>query len=312
MLVRLLQSNPPQMRSRPAAIPLPLLEAQLETTIAAIWSRSTWNQFRSLWQRFHLFATLTLGEEDVSPDHAAALFVVSMNVSVQTKHTYIRNFITIFRKLEWTHQELTLLDTALRTQGCLVPMTQAKPMTQADAQKLFRSLPTPHNYLVMLAWKTASRWDEIARLTPHSFLQSDNPMEIIIYFGSETKASRTRPFRPDLFAVIRGAYTKELQAFLYPRIRTTSPHQPLFPIPTATIREMLDPWGYSAHSMKRGAILHLLHVLPEGSPHLSLLPLLGKHAPHYHVLNDMEIRYGAEHQIGAARHLGTGILTCLL
>lgn len=64
--------------------------------------------------------------------------------------------------------------------------------------------------------------------------------------------------------------------------------------------------------MKRGAILHLLHALPEGSPHLALLPLLGKHAPHYPVLSDLEIRYGAEHQIGIARHLGTGILTSLL
>eukprot|EP00796_Vickermania_ingenoplastis_P000968 gene967-biopygen798 len=100
----------------------------------------------------------------------------------------------------------------------------------------------------MLAWKSASQWDEIARLTPHIFLQSHNPLEIIIYFGSETKSSRTRP---DLFIVIRGAFTRELQAFLRPRLPATPLHQPLFPRPTASIRGMLEPWGYSAHSTKQ-------------------------------------------------------------
>lgn len=119
---------------------------------------------------------------------------------------------------------------------------------------------------------------------PRSFLEIGIPDDIVIYFGMETKSSRTQPFRPHLFAVIHRPFTRELEQFLLPRVNATGTGVPLFPVPTATIRwEILQPWGYSAHSMKLGTILHLLQALPEGNPHLALLPPLG-----------------------IARHLGTG------
>lgn len=305
-------SQPGTVRHTPPVLPLSTLESQLEQTISKIWSHTTWKQYSSLWRRFLLFIELT-GEDELSVgDHAAALFVCALEVSIQTKHTYARNFITIFRKLGWPHVELSLLDLAMKSQGALIPMHQARPMTKRDVDLIFRSIERPYNFLVLLAWKTASRWDEITRLTKESFLPTDRMDEILIYFGTDTKTSKGKPFRPDMYAVIRGEHTDTLRSFLNPYLRQARANEPLFPFPTAKIRDILEAWNFSAHSMKRGAILHLLHVLPEGSPHLHLLPLLAKHAPHHPVLQDLEIRYGSEHQAGIARHLGTGILTSLL
>lgn len=180
-----------------------------------------------------MFVDLAGGEPELEfGDHSAALFVNAMQVWNQTKHTYVRNFVTIFRKLGWTHPELTLLGTALRSQGSLIPQHQARPMSRSDVDLLFRSLKHPFNLLVVLAWKTASRWDDIIRLTKESFIPTNMEDEIIIYFGMDTKTSRGRPFRPDMYAVIRGDYTPQLRAFLGPVLLRAPPHQPLFPYPT--------------------------------------------------------------------------------
>lgn len=297
------------MRRAPAPPPLPDLEAQLEATVQKIWSTNTWKMMKSLWNRFVAFGQVA---ELPLDQHSAALFVNSMSVSMQTKHTYTRNLINVFRKLNKPHGELTLLDTALRAQGALIPLHQALPIPRHDVLRIYTSIDLNARMQLMLAWKTASRWDEIQRLTKNSILLNTRT-EIVLYFWQETKGSRTQPFRPDLFVVIRGLFTVELSDYLCRALgQTRTVDTPLFHIPTEKIREILEPWGFSAHSLKRGAILHLLTHLPEGSPHLGLIPLLGKHAPHYPVFQDLTIRYGTEAQVEIARHLGTGILTALL
>ncbi|KAK7201559.1 hypothetical protein NESM_000220200 [Novymonas esmeraldas] len=272
-----------------------------------LWSSNTWSQMRSLWTRFSLFRDLY----DMPLDqHAAALFVHSLSVSVQTKHTYARNLINIFRKLQISHAELTLMDTVLRARGALIPMQQARAMTRVDLLGICQVIGLPVSSWLILAWKTASRWDEIARLQADSFL-SVTETEIVVYFGTETKTSRTKPFRPDLYCVIRGDGTPTLARTIAQKIRSTQKGEPLFPMSTARLRELLTPHGYSAHSVKRGAIMHLLSVLPEASPLLQLIPLIAKHAPQYPVLGSMTARY-IEDQVMIARHLGTGQLTSLL
>ncbi|KAK7198968.1 hypothetical protein NESM_000864200 [Novymonas esmeraldas] len=283
------------------------MEGEVEQYLQAIWSTTTWSQMRSLWTRLTSFATINDMPVD---DHTAVMFVHAMQVTVQTKHTYARHLINVFRKLGVQHQELTLMDTALRANGALMPLHQARPMTKTDMITICRQSDNTTRYLLLLAWKTASRWDEVQRLQPRSLLSVEDN-EIVVYFGAETKTTRTRPFRPDLFVVIRGDGTAAMAAFLRTARLGKRMEEPLFNYPTPRIREVLLPYGYSAHSIKRGAILHVLQVLPEESPLLSIVPLLGKHAPHFPVLGDLTVRYSAE-QVTVARHLGTGSLTALL
>lgn len=295
------------MRSQQPRVDHAALEQSVEQYMQAIWSTTTWSQMRSLWNRLTSFAEVNDMPVD---EHTAVIFVHAMEVSVQTKHTYARHLINVFRKLGVRHQELTLLDTALRANGALMPMHQARPMTRSDMGTICRQSDYLTRHLLLLAWKTASRWDEVQRLQPRSLLSLLDD-EIVLYFGAETKTTRTRPFRPDLFAVIRGDGTAALAAFLRSARTGKRPDEPLFQYPTARVREILLPYGYSAHSIKRGAILRVLQILPEGSPWLSIVPLLGKHALHFPVLGDLTVRYSVE-QVTVARHLGTGSLTALL
>lgn len=267
----------------------------------------SWAQMRILWSRLMQFATAN--NLPVS-EPTALLFLHSMEVSVQTKHTYVRNLINIFRKTGQNHTQLTMYDTALRASGALIPMHQAVPLTREDLLTVIENVSPMVRMSLLLAWKTASRWDEIARLTAKSIL-SQNPTEIILYFGQETKTSRTTLFRPDLFAVITGQDTQELHQFLLERRDLIPKDKPLIPIRTEEITELLLPYGFSAHSLKRGAILALYKSIPVGDPRIPLIPLLAKHAPHFHALPTITCRYVDEHTV-VARHLGTGLLTCLL
>jgi len=191
-----------------------------------------------------------------------------------------------------------------------MPTQQAPPMTRTDIVKICRATTNPVRLMLMLAWKTASRWSDIARLQKKSFLQI-TPEEIIIFFGRETKTSRQDPFRPDLYAVIRGDGTRTMAGQLQALCAGKRASDVLFHTPTDEAREILMPFGYTAHSIKRGAILHLLKTFPEGDPRISLIALLGKQAPHYPVLGSITVRYAGE-QIEMARHLGTGLLTSML
>lgn len=262
---------------------------------------------RSLWTRLQLF--LEMNELPLD-DANGALFIHSLDVSVQAKHTYARNLANVFRKRGLPHMALTLFGTALKSRGALVPLHQARPMTKADLLRICRHLADLPARLLLLAWKTASRWDEVQRLKSSSFLFV-SPQEIIIYFGQVTKTSRVAPFRPDLLCVVRGDGTQQLESFIREARHTKLKDEPLFPFETQKIRELLLPYNYSAHSIKRGAIMHLLNILPEGSHLLNIVPLLGKHAPNYPVLGDLTVRYSQEQTV-VARHLGTGLLTCLL
>ncbi|EPY15745.1 hypothetical protein AGDE_16988 [Angomonas deanei] len=87
--------------------------------------------------------------------------------------------------------------------------------------------------------------------------------------------------------------------------------QPLFNFPTSKAADILRLYQFTAHSIKRGAIMTVLRKLPEGSPLLNTVPLLGKHAKHWMGVQDITVRYASE-MLPIARHLGTGSLTCLL
>lgn len=137
-----------------------------------------------------------------------------------TRPQYARNIVNMFNKLNMSHTEVTQYDTALRATGGLIPVTQAKSITRDDVERISQQIPHRPGMMLKFAWKTASRWDEMARRRAESFLEIA-PEEIIIYLGRETKASRTNPFRTDLFCFVQVAWTPELASYIKTRIAAT-------------------------------------------------------------------------------------------
>ncbi|EPY15420.1 hypothetical protein AGDE_17127 [Angomonas deanei] len=273
----------------------------------SMWSPATWIQYRSLWRRITEFATR---ENLPMNDHTMSLFIHHLPVTLSSKHTYARTCINILNRLNQPHDVLTMYDKALKSSGAEIPTHQAEPMLYDDLVRILPRVRPLMAYGLMLAWKTASRWDEIARLQHKSVLQT-NDDEIVLYFGSETKTSRATPFRPELFCVIRGRWTHELALFLRERMKLVPEGSPLIMIPTAEVTSTLATYGYSAHSLKRGALSHVLAHLPEGSPLFTKMGLLAKHANSVPGISSITLRY-MEQQVQTARQLETGALTSLL
>ncbi|KAJ9435697.1 hypothetical protein DIPPA_21932 [Diplonema papillatum] len=162
----------------------------------------------------------------------------------------------------------------------------------------------------LLAWKTASRWAEVAALSSTQFL-SVTPEEIVVDWKQTPKGRRRDPFKPSRFVVVVGPLTAEL-AEMY---RARAPFAELCSLTTTGLDAM---WArspemrkYSAHSIKRGAVTRLFDCIALGVPiPLYLVNRLAKHeepgGPG--AISKTTIRYGAD-PLSLARVLGTAKAT---
>jgi hypothetical protein len=170
--------------------------------------------------------------------------------------------------------------------GALTPIKQATPILRT-----FLDHPDlrPHRLAVLIAWKTASRWDEVLRLSRSSCTilpeTVTDPARILIDWDNRTKASRTNPHRASRWTIIEGPFTDEISAKLLP----LAPTAPITLLSTAQIDRILLPHGYSAHSFKAGAMNHITRQLPPGQDSEVLLARLAKHQ---HLLDPTAVTLG--------------------
>ena len=138
----------------------------------------------------------------------------------------------------------------------------------------------------MLAWKTASRWAEVAALTRGNVM-SRSPEEVIIDWSCLPKGRRADPYKPSKFTVIEGEWTSDINLLL-PMLND---EQPLSEMSTTDLQRQWrsNPMmrRYSGHSFKRGAFRHLINRIVRDSlpiqPHE--LSVLLKHQLTYDLLS---------------------------
>lgn len=253
--------------------------------LAAAYTRSTL-------QRKARVARLTTR---VTSINEMILEVDGMNVAPSTKLTYINE---ASRALGMANtDELRAYRTVLQKQSALRPLKQAPPLTREVLEAVLPELTLRDQTALMLAWKTASRWGDIQKLQETNFKQiSDN--EIVIAWGATPKGSHMRPYRQDMYTVVTGPWTKEIAA----NLRRLTLSDGLTQTPTdriSTILKTLTGLPVSAHSIKRGAITHLLREVNRGVLTLEQVQRLGKH-----LSMETTLRYAAQ-EIPLAHALGT-------
>jgi hypothetical protein len=241
----------------------------LRETVRHVWASSTTKQRASLWERYR--AWLTREQLQVGPS-TAALFANASALTVQGRLSNAKAMSGIFHHLEWPHQELISLQVALRKQGGGVPRNQALPLPREVMVEYTRREWLTGDRRVaattLLAWKTASRWDEAHRIPRHrrppqgttvggaGFI-SVSDEEIVVDWWTLPKGSAEDPFRPGRFAIIRGPLTSVLAKML----RQLGDFTELCPLNSGAIdaRWARDPLmrPYTAHSIKRGVTTHL-------------------------------------------------------
>ncbi|KAJ9434911.1 hypothetical protein DIPPA_25349 [Diplonema papillatum] len=240
---------------------------------------------------------------------SACLFVAATGIRPQGQLAYTKALSASFGAMGFENHPLRVLAKALRGGGAAIPDSQATPL---EKQKLVSHarLQQPSVHLALLvAWKTASRWAEVADLSSAQFLLVTQKEVIVDWF--QTPKGRTHdPFKASRFAVIQGPLTTEI-AMLF---RKCAPFAPLTRLTTSALDSLwgqsVQMQGYTAHSIKRGAVKHLLPLLTSGklSPHL--VDRLTKHEEEGGpgTLSRTTLRY-AGGDVDLARALETGKVT---
>ena len=180
--------------------------------------------------------------------------------------------------------------------GAEIPNSQAKPITRAELEQIECTIPV--KVALLMAWKTASRLDEIAKLTPESVVHS-SPDEVILWFGRHTKTSRSRPFMAQLFQVIKGTHTEFIHNNLAEAFQSW---------PTTSAMAQALPKPYTMHSIKHGAGQVLLKAWVEGKVDFELTQTVMKHAG-AKTVSETTIRYMSQNKADLARAIGTGEAT---
>lgn len=162
--------------------------------------------------------------------------------------------------------ELGLLQRGLRHQQAFVKKSKALPMSKHMLRHIAKRAPLPIAVALLLAFHTASRVNDILRLTPDSFVVSKNRTSLLILFGV-TKTNQTAESRGDhqmilspipsllrkhalsLHAIMKTVSSQSITSFLRgitPPTAYVARYQAMNP--TTIVRQ-----HFTQHSLKRGA-----------------------------------------------------------
>lgn len=293
--------------TKEGSVSWPEAKRRLTQLVREMWAATTLSQRQDLWRRLHTWASKQ--GLPINPD-VGCLFVVATGVKPQGMLQYTKSLSAVFGKMGINNRPLCSLASAIRSIGGEIPETQATPLSKLLLLEWAREQTSANRLTALVAWKTVSRWGEVATLTSNQFILV-TPSEVIIDWFRTPKGRKARPFKPSRFTVIRGEDTKEISDLYL----SCAPFERMSSLTT----ERLDAlWaesdrmrGYSGHSIKRGAASELYRLISDGTPiPLNLVDRIQKHEEvgGDNRLNDMSIRYGAN-PIHLARVLKTGEVT---
>ncbi len=287
----------PLTRARENSDTLESLQAQAIVNMRNIWANSTWSQRISLQDRLQEFRrahNLDSDSSDLALDWSIILFVQSTQTIPSSKLTYLKSLAALYRRQDHELPLCSLLSTAL---GALstIPIRQALPATEAAVDRmLIRAAADgdPHLQLaIFIMFKTASRVDEVFRLTREQFI-INTPEEIIVEWLNKTKTTRLNPWRTSSWVVIH--HHAPMTHFNEIINELTSEHE-LMDWSTSQFTSWMekDPATatLSGQSLKRGALTILSHMVIGGQLDITIIPRLAKHKVEFDVLPATTLRY---------------------
>lgn len=280
---------------------------RLRKTLRQLWAPSTLLGRSRIWARFLLWCR----REGRRPDpDSACLFVMATAAAPTGQATYAKQLAGIFTALGIPHPGIQTLVRALKATASAIPRRQATP---ADKTLLLAWARRQHRAVelaVTLAWKCAARWGETSRLTPQNFLLI-SPRRIVVDWAAIPKGRRCDPDVPGRYTVIEGDLTSRLCHLL----RRPWNNATLCPIGAGALTRLLrrEPrmGGYSAHSIKRGAVTALTRQAAAGNISSDLISTLAKHQLRNPVVSPTTMAYAAD-RIALAVTIGTQRATRLL
>ena len=313
-LMNTIVSQDHKLRPRPLRAPL---AGSIITTLTRRLSHRLLSRYApsTIQRHNYLNASLTHFERALSMPHeqeTLLLFLewIAPTVLPSTLLTYGRTLRSMYPLLATKEFDVYLESVAKN--GGLKPTKQAPSLTQEDLAFLLSRFPPSVKWALWVAWKTASRWDEILRLSRND-LTVVSATEVVIDFAEKTKASAMAPFRPDMLVVLRDE-TPAMQTFLNfvlslrPTQKLTTVTTPQF---TAMIRRYLPLSHYSGQSVKRGAANKIVSLAAQGLINPNMISHMLKHKGGPPKISETSVRYVTD-KVSLAQVLGSGDVTVLM
>ncbi|KAJ9468382.1 hypothetical protein DIPPA_33145 [Diplonema papillatum] len=203
----------------------------------------------------------------------------------------------IFGHLGTDNQPLKALASSLRGAGAAIPLTQAEAIPR-DTLIGWALRQSPSICLAaMLAWKTASRWSEVAALSRANFVLVTDT-EVIIDWSTLPKGRRGNPYSKSRMVVVTGPLTEGIASL----VRSLGGFRKLTQVSTDGLASL-----WSAEPAMRQYTAAAGAQFPE-----HLISRLAKHVNETHpTVADMTIRYTTD-PIPLARVLRTAEVTAHL
>lgn len=303
---------PPPLSPATPATPTQMLQL-LPLHYPGSLAPSTLRSYLSLATRFEAWAAQEGNTSDLWNQAMWVRFISTLEVKTQGKHQYLKTASAILNL-----RDRGPLQMAMKGQvaaGALLPVHQAPAILHHE---LLHPVLSAEILGVMTCWKTASRWDEITRLTRESFLFPTNadltnlqilPQDIVIVdWLQDTKASRCDPHRASRYAVIVGRWATEIRE----RVQALPQGAKITNTTTAGLTRLLKTIrpSLSAHSIKAGALDVLAAAVVRGDLEEPIMARMAKHK-HHADPSPTTLRY-IRNQITAALMLGTAAASMCL
>jgi hypothetical protein len=301
-------------------------DAAIAKVVKHIWAASTWAGRSQLLRRLQLHIQALPAEHASKPmGWMVSDFVLSTGASAASMHTYGSSLRSLLRKTGTP--SLPLLDLVVTGLGVMANASrpkQAQPASRAQMEFLvsralaLRNDPTwRHAMSLYVAWKTASRWNDVVGLRKENFIAFDHARrQVVIEWGS-LKTNRRQRFKATMFTVVQEDVSPHTLRLLEHAVRTLNTEEPLATKSTEQLRKWMRAFPTTrqlgAHSIKRGAADELMEAAAAEPPRLDprLIPLVLKHQDALHEYPASTLRYPSR-KVAMARALGTQNATKLL
>ena len=214
-----------------------------------------------------------------------------------------------------TTPEYAAWSSAVTIEAGQVPIRQVDALSKSQ-HRYFIAKYGNNYWAKWLSWKLNSRWGEIMALTKNDFigpLLINGEISYAVNFAEKTKASKKRPYRPDMLVHLRDT-TTDMNNFRT-WISALKKYQHIATLTTTQVRlelqECFPDKHMGATSLKAGATTHLTKMAARGLIPTELVAQMAKHQGTIQKLPDTTVRYG-RNKAALAIMMGSGAATVLL
>ena len=233
-------------------------------------AQSTRMQRNRLWNRFNDWRVSRGLDQS---DEAIIMFVVDTDVKARSGLTYLTNL----KSRAYPKDILTQFSRGLRRRAASESVQGALPASRETMFTAMGLAALEPRMFLYLAWRSASRFDEVSNLTTENFLQT-NP-NIAIWWKNASKTSQMEPEQARFFTVI----TPPHPSLHDPWWEAACAFFAVFTAWTPSTREQartnlnkVDK-TLTDHSCKVGALDRLLELSAKGLVPLQAVSMVAKH-----------------------------------